>query len=100
MMARQVDWRCDQHDDPFGCPDALVGFNPRFREYGLLVHDGGTSTILIVFCPWCGSRLPQSQRDRWFEALENRGIDPWQDDIPAEFHDGRWLAASSDTDHT
>jgi len=90
-MARQVAWRCAGHEDPFDCPDALVMFDARFQEYGLIIHDGGTSVVGIAFCPWCGSRLPDSQRDRWFEELERRGIDPWEDEIPDEYRDGRWL---------
>lgn len=91
-MARQLDWDCDQHDDPFDCADAVVSFSPRFQEYGLIIHDGGTSSLLIDFCPWCGRRLPESQRDRWFDEMESRGIDPWEDAIPAEFQDDSWLA--------
>lgn len=91
-MARQVNWHRDsQHDDPFDCPDALVFFNPKFQEYGLIIHDGGRSTVEIYYCPWCGQRLPDSQRERWFDELEARGIDPWEDDIPPEFEDDRWL---------
>ncbi|MEU8513476.1 hypothetical protein AB0C76_18065 [Kitasatospora sp. NPDC048722] len=93
LMTSRVDRHCDQHDDPFECPDALVHFSAGFREYGLIVHDGGASIVEIGFCPWCGRRLPESQRDRWFDELERRGIDPWVDDVPAEFEDGRWLAS-------
>lgn len=89
--ARRVEWACEVHADAFACPDALVSFSPRFQEYGLIVHDGGTSSVEILFCPWCGARLPESQRDRWFEELEARGIDPCEDEVPAEFEDGRWL---------
>ncbi|MFJ5636668.1 DUF6980 family protein [Streptomyces goshikiensis] len=32
-----------------------------------------------------------SQRDRWFDELERRGIDPSEDEVPAEFQDDRWL---------
>ncbi|WP_442818710.1 DUF6980 family protein [Streptomyces sp. NBC_01320] len=92
-MTSQVSWHCDRHDDPSSCPDALVGFTAKFQEYGLFIHDGGTSRIGIVFCPWCGQRLPESQRDRWFEELESCGIDPWADEVPAEFQDDRWLAS-------
>ncbi|KUL27206.1 DUF6980 family protein [Streptomyces regalis] len=92
-MTSQVNWHCDQHGDPFACPDALIRFSARFQEYGLLIHDGGTSSHGIDFCPWCGQRLPESQRDRWFDEMESRGIDPWEDEIPAEFQDGSWLAA-------
>ncbi|WAZ19215.1 hypothetical protein STRCI_000250 [Streptomyces cinnabarinus] len=91
-MVRQVDARCDQHHGTSVCPDALIGFDARFQEYGLIVHDGGTSSVDIHFCPWCGRALPQSQRDRWFDELERRGIDPWEGEIPAEFQDDRWLA--------
>ncbi|MEU8358209.1 hypothetical protein AB0C27_19540 [Nonomuraea sp. NPDC048882] len=91
LMARQVTWECDRHPDVSDCPDALVKFDERFVEYGLLVHDGGNSFIGISFCPWCGTRLPESQRNRWFEELEALGIDPGDDAIPIEYRDGRWL---------
>ncbi|WP_331745170.1 hypothetical protein [Kitasatospora sp. NBC_01300] len=94
-MNSRVNAPCGQHDDPSACPDALVGFSARFQEYGLIIHDGGTSRVRIDFCPWCGRRLPESQRDRWFDELERRGIDPWEDEVPAEFLDGSWIAALS-----
>jgi hypothetical protein len=94
-LTDQVNQRCDQHESLFDCPDALIDFSARFQEYGLIVRDGGTSSVKIAFCPWCGTRLPESQRDRWFDELERRGVDPWSDEIPAEFRDGRWLSASS-----
>ncbi|MFC9688911.1 DUF6980 family protein [Kribbella sp. NPDC056951] len=90
-MDRQVSVTCDQHDDPFECADAVVTFSAKFQEYGLIIHDGGSSVLGISFCPWCGQRLPESQRDRWFDSLERLGIDPWSDEVPAEFEDDRWL---------
>ncbi|MFD3675471.1 DUF6980 family protein [Streptomyces sp. NPDC058613] len=71
-MTSRVNGRCDQHDAPFACPDALVG---------------------IGLCPWCGQRLPESQRDGWFGELESRGIDPWEGEVAAELLDGRWLTS-------
>ena len=32
-------------------------------------------SITINFCPWCGTQLPESLRDRWFEELELLGKD-------------------------
>ncbi|MGW5361558.1 DUF6980 family protein [Actinopolymorpha pittospori] len=94
-MDRQVNWHCDQHDDPYDCPDAFIDFEPRFQEYGLIVHDpGGHTYTCINFCPWCGQRLPESQRDRWFDELERRGLEPGDDDLPPEFRDDRWLRHS------
>ncbi|MGV9249028.1 DUF6980 family protein [Streptomyces sp. NPDC003710] len=39
-MTDRANWRCDRHEDPFACPDALILFTARFREYPLIVHDG------------------------------------------------------------
>ncbi|MGW0989907.1 DUF6980 family protein [Streptomyces sp. NPDC002486] len=93
VMTDRVNVRCDRHDDPFDCPDALVDFIAKFQEYGLIIHDGGRSSITIEFCPWCGRRLPGSQRDRWFDELERRGVDPGEDEVPADFQDGRRLTS-------
>ncbi|WP_412762571.1 DUF6980 family protein [Priestia aryabhattai] len=27
------------------------------QEYGLIIHDGGSSIIGISFCLWCGKKL-------------------------------------------
>jgi hypothetical protein len=56
MMAAQLDHRCEQHPDPFDCPDQLV-YRTAAGDFGLIVHDGGSSFITISFCPWCGSAL-------------------------------------------
>lgn len=46
---------CEQHSDPFECPDVVVV--RRGGTYGIPIHDGGTSSIVIRWCPWCGSAL-------------------------------------------
>ena len=96
-MAYHLDWQCDMHSNEYECADALVTFIPKFGEYGLIIHDGGDSYVVISHCPWCGARLPESQRDRWFEEMERRGIDLSADDVPAEFDDDRWLRPEPDT---
>ena len=89
-MGREVDRVCDRHPDRHDCPGCLVAYSPRFREYGLIVHDGGTAVCGIRHCPWCGAHLPPSLRDEWFAELERRGIDPWQDELPEEFRSAAW----------
>lgn len=59
-MRREVERTCDRHPDRFDCPDCLVHFSERTRGYGLIVHDGGSSTVRLSFCPWCGAKLPES----------------------------------------
>ncbi|WP_282693868.1 hypothetical protein [Streptomyces sp. CC208A] len=93
-MRRQIEHHCDDHADAYDCPDAVVAFSTRFQEYGLIIHDGGRSSFGIAFCPWCGSRLPESQRDRWFEELERLGLDPWEDEVPPAYEDDRWLTGA------
>jgi hypothetical protein len=56
-MADAVNYTCEQHPDPFDCPDNLIYFEPGRKVYGLIVHDGGCSYIRIRFCPWCGAEL-------------------------------------------
>ena len=95
-MAYRLDWKCDTHSDEYECADALITFISKFQEYGLIIHDGGASYIVISHCPWCGARLPESQRDRWLDEMERRGIDPLTDDVPAEFGDDQWLRSEPD----
>jgi len=52
-MREAVSFKCPDHPDPFDCPDALVTYVPKSCRYGLIVHDGGSSSITILFCPWC-----------------------------------------------
>jgi hypothetical protein len=89
-MREQAEYRCDQHPDPFDCPDNLVYYNATFNEYGLIIHDGGGSKLNIDYCPWCGTALPASRRDEWFDRIEALGLDPSEDDLPAEYHSDAW----------
>lgn len=88
---------CDNHDSPFRCGDALLHYSPRFDEYGIIIHDGGCSVSVIRFCPWCGTKFPESRRDRWFEELESMGYEnPLGDDsIPEAYTDDRWYRNKS-----
>ena len=64
--------------------DLHLHYNPKFREYGIGYADDGISVQLLSFCPWCGSSLPVSLREKWFDELESLGIDPFGDsEIPA-----------------
>lgn len=69
-MCYHVSTTCSVHKDRFGCPDALVDYDPEFDEYGIIVHDGGSSVIGIRFCPWCGTELPPSKREAWHAEAE------------------------------
>lgn len=93
-MRSQIDLKCDLHADAFECPDHLIKYSVRFNEYGIIIHDGGTSSISINFCPWCGSKLPDSKRDQWFDELEKLGYEnPFEQEIPEKYKSDEWYRA-------
>jgi hypothetical protein len=90
-MTRRANNKCEEHSNPFDCPDNLIYYNERFDEYGLIIHDGGNSSLQIDYCPWCGTKLPSSKRDLWFDTLEKLGFDdPFEQDIPKKFNTEEW----------
>ena len=90
-MRDAVTFTCDECSDEHECPDSLVSYNLRFDEYGLIVHDGGTSCLSIAHCPWCGVKLPESKRDRWFDELEAQGIgEPHEGNVPERYLSDAW----------
>lgn len=72
-------------------PDVLICYSPCYDEYGIIIHDGGTSCVKIHYCPWCGMKLPDSKRSQWFSELEKLGIDdPIEQKIPEKYYSDKW----------
>jgi hypothetical protein len=92
-MRSQLDRNRDADEDPWDDPDVVVVYMPRFDEYGLPVRDGGSSMVVIGYCPWCGARLPESRRDAWFDEMDRLGLDPWEDELPEQYHSDAWWRA-------
>ena len=74
-----------------------IGYNEVFREIYLNRSDTRSVITVIFFCPWCGSKLPNSLRDKFFDTLEKEynietdiGEYKERKDIPAEFKGGEW----------
>ncbi|WP_210251896.1 DUF6980 family protein [Hyphomicrobium album] len=88
-MQAALAFDCEQHADPFACADALVVYNEILDEYGIPVHDGGPSYVLITHCPWCGAILPEGQRDRWFDETEALGLAS-DASLPAKYLTRAW----------
>ncbi len=90
-IERNIELDCEKHSSIYECPDVLISYISKFDEYGIIVHDGGSSSIGISHCPWCGSILPESKRDKWFDVLEGMGFDdPSEQNIPVEFNSDAW----------
>jgi hypothetical protein len=62
-MRYELDQRCDQHPHRLDCADALIYHSKELAEYGIIIHDGGSSYSFIHYCPWCGTKLPESKRE-------------------------------------
>lgn len=88
-MTSALTFECDQHADPFECGDSALIYNPVFDEYGLVVHDGGASYVVISHCPWCAAKLPESQRDRWFDETDALDLGP-DDETPEKYRTSAW----------
>lgn len=56
-MDYHANFKCDIHENSFDCPDKIIIFDEKDNDYGLIIHDGGSSSIGIDFCPWCSSKL-------------------------------------------
>lgn len=93
------------HDPPHLCAqlrhalndsDVPLMYVDNFREYGLRVADGGSSYLLLLFCPFCGCELPRSLRDEWFERLDELGLEPEDPRVPMELRDGSWWRITGD----
>jgi len=44
-------------DNPFDDPDGLIWQFEKGDEYGIPIRDGGSSIVIIQYCPWCGMPL-------------------------------------------
>jgi hypothetical protein len=89
-MESAVAFSCEIHSDKYECPDSLISYTEKYDEYGLIIHDGGHSSMTINFCPWCASKL-ESKRELWFETLECQGFEEFSEDkIPIEFTTSAW----------
>lgn len=84
---------------PHACPDMVraledddvpIVYWDNVREYGVRILDGGTSILVVRFCPWCGAPLPTSLRSKRADELEREGSSPLAQDLPAEFRTGAW----------
>jgi len=75
-------------------PIYKIGYYTHTREYYLESIEG--YVCYIQFCPWCGSHLPKSLCDEWFDILEREyGLDDpgWpeqKEKVPAAFFTDEW----------
>lgn len=88
-MKEDLSGTCQIHTR-WECQDLFFSYNAKFDEYGLLVD--GLSVVQIAFCPFCGTKSPDSKRDIWFDRLEALGFEDilFNEGIPEEFKTAAW----------
>ncbi|WP_299724271.1 hypothetical protein [uncultured Tateyamaria sp.] len=90
-MQSDLTGTCTEHSRP-ECPDFFFDYNAVFDEFALMYPDG-ISVVLISFCPFCGTKLPPSKRDDWFDELEALGFDEpllASEELPEKYKSGAW----------
>ncbi len=94
-MLKKIIHCCELMDQLLEDPKVPLQYYPLMREYGITLKH--TYAIqLIDYCPWCGTKLPESARNDYFRILKNEyhikpGLDKKNDpNIPEEFKSDEW----------
>jgi tetratricopeptide (TPR) repeat protein len=87
----KTDFCCDTMYSHLLGGDVAIIYIKKYREYGIKILDGGTSIQVLHYCPWCGSKLPESLRDEWFNTLRDMGYEnPLDAGIPTSYCSDLW----------
>lgn len=83
---------CSELSNAIASSETSLCYVPKFREYGISVLDGGSSYLIIEFCPFCGKTLPGSLRSEWFSHVEELDLEPneWDSKLPEKFKTDAW----------
>lgn len=72
-------------------PNPVILWIREWNEYRIDISHRGNSSTPIAFCPWYGTKLPDSRRDEWHRTLVAMGYeDPCNDDLPEAFTSDKW----------
>ena len=64
MMKYNVENSFDEQGEiKYDDVDVIINFWKKKSTYGIPIHDGGTSMIVIHYCPWCGVKLPDPDNE-------------------------------------
>lgn len=61
---------CDWFENAAAEPNIPIVFNERLNEYNLVFDSaGGSASMPLYFCPFCGGAAPKSRRDELFARI-------------------------------
>lgn len=61
MAEKILDGIKENGQDEYDNPDVIIR-KWENGTYGIPIHDGGSSMVQIVYCPWCGTELKKASR--------------------------------------
>ena len=93
VMSTEEKFCCNSMQHAVDSTEIAFKYSPKFREYGILYNNGGSYQV-VHFCPWCGTSLPSSLREEWFEKLDQLGIEP-DGETPIAMQTNEWWASGS-----
>ena len=63
----------------------------RFREYSMDIRGNDVVSQKMIYCPWCGKKLPDSLRDACALEIESLGYDGiFDESIPDKYQTDEW----------
>jgi hypothetical protein len=81
----------DSPDFPSQGINQVIMYIDSWREYRIHIARMGWSTTVILYCPWCGTKLPERLTEEWYQTLSRMGYsDPGEETIPEEFNTSEW----------
>jgi hypothetical protein len=86
---------CEEMTQHLASKDVAINFLAKFREYAISYRHDERTFQTIRFCPWCGSRLPNSLRVAWFEKIHALGFEPEDPGIPSIFQSEEWYSQNA-----
>jgi hypothetical protein len=78
--------------DEHGCEIHFEYF-PDTRDYAIPYKKKfGSGSQAVLYCPWCGSKLPSSLNNKMIDVLKNEySIEKYEDlRLPSEFKTDEW----------
>ena len=106
MSSIEQDYCCNimdyYADSEYTKEHELIRYKSDIRDHSFLLHGSYAGfNQQIIYCPWCGTKLPKELGEEWCNALEEEHgltIDDFRDQkgrwdeskIPAEFRTEEW----------
>ena len=82
---------CDTMRTVLEAGNSALRYQPRYRDYTIAGFDSRNAGVQeIAYCPFCGTKLPESLFDEWHVRLAELGLEWISPDIPEELRSDQW----------